>query len=50
VFLKGNIEVSDKFRQVPEKKAKPLLRRAIPQGASPKGEEALKERLAHLGY
>jgi hypothetical protein len=41
--LEGNIGVSDKFRQVPEKRVRPRVEKA-------KGEQALKERLAHLGY
>jgi len=41
--LEGNIGVSDKFRQVPEKRVRPCVEKA-------KGEQALKERLAHLGY
>ena len=46
IGLKGNIGVAEKVKPVPEKKVQPRAEK----GASPKGEEALKERLANLGY
>ena len=44
--LKGNIGIAEKVKPVPEKK----VQTRAEKGAHPKGEKALKERLAHLGY
>ncbi len=44
--LEGNVGVPSEFQPVPEEKVKPRVKRGYP----PEGKQALKERLAHLGY
>lgn len=44
--LRGNIPQPERIQRVPEEKGKPRVEKP----PTPKGEQALKERLAHLGY